>query len=274
MVSLNPNHTPISIKNILILLSKEATLGDTHLSLVLLAGLKKLGKTATVQQGNGLRENLFSPSVDHKKTFVVSLKGISPWISKIQYEKSEKDVKLYFTLQDGEVSPEALALQVQNQTDLTIIVGEKSQKNNLFPYAGASFLWAEEARDALFELLTTHENGEHKMFGHILGKLQFAERLDLYLTSLAPEDFAESRVEQKTLVALLEELQQTFSEQASYLFLFQAFPSTLPQGLAWTKNPAVKKLLHGAGQTQEKGNWILLSLPNTSIHQLTYALLS
>ncbi|MEK6882288.1 MAG: hypothetical protein AABY22_21900, partial [Nanoarchaeota archaeon] len=66
----------------------------TQTALLLACGLKKLGKQVSIEHAQAILET--TPS--QEKIFVVSLKGLAPWIAKVRYEKETNDLKLYFTL--------------------------------------------------------------------------------------------------------------------------------------------------------------------------------
>lgn len=51
-------------------------------------------------------------NLKREKTFVVSLKGLGPWVSAIRYQKDQKDVKLFVTLAK-ETKPAVIVENIQ-----------------------------------------------------------------------------------------------------------------------------------------------------------------
>src|SRR3989339_172600 len=93
---------------------------------------KKLGKRVAFE-GRNVASPLapqVKPLPDKEKTFAISIRGLAPWISKIYYEKDEKDLRLYFTLKQGEILKENVSLETFPRPDLTIIVGDSTNQYN------------------------------------------------------------------------------------------------------------------------------------------------
>lgn len=81
------------------------------------------------------------------KMFVVSLKDVSPFVSRVSYEKDDRDLKLYLSLQEGELAPENIVLEPASLAP-SPIVENTDPKNKLAKLIGAS--WQEFQNAKLF----------------------------------------------------------------------------------------------------------------------------
>lgn len=118
--------------SILLSLPSELSQENLETSLTLYAALRLLKKEVAVRGGSCHEHvlSLLSPSkTEGPGTFVVSLKGLAPWISSVSYEKGEQDLRLFFSLNKGTVSSDRLSLE-QDASKLTIIVGDGTEKHN------------------------------------------------------------------------------------------------------------------------------------------------
>lgn len=207
--------------------------------------------------------------LDEQKTFVVTLKGLARWISRVHYEKNDKDLKLFFTLQHGNISPENLSLQMHGNPDLTIIVGEKEYPNSLRSGDDPSpKLSGGEAMAAALELLSLHPDILGRMMGAVLGRLKPEENLKLYHAFLAQEYFREYGKTPRMLPALVQELSESIGSEYSYLILHQSPASSLIQGLLWTKDQGLREQLLSRVNGRQKGNWLLFSTSGASTEEI------
>ncbi|MEK7542494.1 MAG: hypothetical protein AAB524_02230 [Patescibacteria group bacterium] len=255
-------------KTISLVLPFGAQQSDTQTAFLLACGLKKLGKQVSIEH---IQTPLLASSLK-EKTFVVSLKGLAPWIARVRYEKDAQDLKLYFTLNQGEVSPEALSFQMQDQADLTIIVGDKALQNNNSQPLSATVLSASETKEPLLNLLCSQENPQTKLLGAILSNLEYISHLDTHLTILRQENLRNIRVESKNLPLLVPELRESFGDQCSYLFLLGSLLGA--QGVLWSPSPQLRAKVRDIAGGQQKGPWVLLHPTPLSSEQLKYAFLS
>ncbi len=257
-------------KTIAVVLPLGAPVVDTQEALLLACGLKKLGKQVSIEHSQAPLE---APS-PNERTFVVSLKGLAPRVARLRYEKDAKDLKLYFTLSRGELFPEALSLQLQNQADLTIIVGDQplERNNTQTQLLAASMLSAREAKHPLLNLLRSQEDPQARLLGMALSQLEYISRLDLYLIALREEHLRSIHLEHKNLPLLIPELRGSFGDQSSYLFLFDSPLGA--QGVLWSSSPHLRKKFHDMGGGQQKGFWTLLRPTPLSSEKIKHAFLS
>lgn len=152
------------------------------------------------------------------KTFVVTLKGIAPFVSEVRYEKEAEDLKLYFTL--------------QKEAKVNVIVeDDKVNYKRLAPLGALS--------------------------KKLLSKVEYKPSSDLYLTVATAKDFQECQATPKTLKDAFQELQQCGSEDASLLVVFEPREGGAPQGLLWTKKQELKRKTLAKFSGKERGNWAL-----------------
>lgn len=164
-----------------------------------------------------------------EKTFVVSLKGVAPWVSKVCYKKDEKDLKLYFT----------------------IIVRDAKDSHN----SDVSQLPLEAA--ALPALS-----------GKLLNKLEFLEDKNLYLAVISKDEWQECQANAQALRAGIRHVQEYIGEQSSLFLLYEETDSPHPKGLLWTKRKRFQEAVQTMGTALQKGNWTLLSFPNQTVETI------
>lgn len=257
---MNPRELLLKSQTISIQLPPHATDHDTKTALLFACGLRHLGKHVSLVSG---------PSSSRERTFVVSLKGVAPQISRVRYEKERTDLKLYFTLAKGTFSPESLSVQTQDQTDLTLIVGNKQAQNNASTLS-LSQLPAQEAKKALFELLASQEDPSGKLLGRMLSSLRYLSAKDAYLFLLQEEDFQKSQSTPKHIPGLFPILRESFGEQSSYLCFYSHKKAV--QGVGWSLHPLFAERVLHILPGQQKESWILFHPTNHSLSQIPHAL--
>ena len=255
-------------KNISLILPSAPDATDTQKSLLLACGLKKLGKQVSIEHS---QTALDAPSLQ-EKIFVVTLKGLAPWIAKVRYEKDVKDLKLYFTLNQGEISPEALSLQIQNQADLTIIVGDKARLNNQDSLLSTTVLSDDQVKKPLLDVLCSKEDSQTRLLGLVLSKFEYIPRLDVSVVVLRQQDLQDMRVDSKHIPLLMPELKESFGDHLSYLFLLDSLQGA--QGVLWSSSSLLRTKFRDIAGGQQKGPWVLLRPAPLSSEQLKYAFLS
>lgn len=255
-------------KNISLILPPAPDATDTHTALLLACGLKKLGKQVSIEH---TPTALDTPS-PKEKLFVVSLKGLAPWIEKVRYEKEAKDLKLYFTLNQGEISPEALSFQIQNQADLTIIVGDKTRPNNPDASPSTTVLSDDQVKKPLLDLLCSKEDSQTRLLGIVLSKLEYIPSFNVAVIVLRQQDFQDMRIDSKHIPLLVPELKESFGDQLSYLFLLDSPPGA--QGILWSSSNELRTRFRDIAGGQQKGPWVLLRPAPLTSEQLKHAFLS
>tara|TARA_Y100000310_G_scaffold340409_1_gene436102 strand:- start:5234 stop:5767 length:534 start_codon:yes stop_codon:yes gene_type:complete len=159
-----------------------------------------------------------------KKTFVVTLKGLAPWISEIHYEKEEQDLKLYFAL--------------QKKAEVNVIV---------------------EDREANYKRIVPLGAFSRRLLSHV----EYKPASDLYLTFATKKDFEECKTTPRSLKDAFQELRQYGGEDASLLVLFEAKEGQPPQGLLWSKKKDLREKALSQYLGKQKGNWALFQGKDT-----------
>ena len=177
-------------------------------------------KTYTMNISNGV------DTPKKEKTFVVSLKGVAPWISKVCYKKDEKDLKLYFT----------------------IIVGDAANSHN---------------SDIL--QLPLEATPLPALSGKLLAKLEFLEGKNLYLAVISKDEWQECQANAQALRAGIRHIQDYIGDRSSLFLLYEEAGSPYPKGLLWTKRKEFQEAVRPLGTALQKGNWTLLSFPDQTI---------
>ena len=152
------------------------------------------------------------------RVFVVTLQNLSPFISQMSYEKSDKDIKLYFTLK--EAAKEGLP------------AGQ----------AGLKFLPAELTPETL-------------LVERILMKIERNQEKRLCISTLTVQDFEQAGANSKMLPNAIERLRSLSEPGFSYGVTFEEAGSK--KGLLWTQNPMLIQEYKQIYQGTQKGNWIL-----------------
>ena len=181
----------------------------------------------------------------------------------MRYEKDVKDLKLYFTLNQGEISPEALSFQIQNQADLTIIIGDKTRPNNLS---------GDQVKKPLLDILCSKEDSQARLLGLVLSKFEYIARLDIAVIILSLQDLQDTRVDSKHIPLLVPELKESFGDHLSYLFLLGSLQGT--QGILWSSSNQLRAKFRDIAGGQQKGRWVLLRPAPLASEQIKYAFLS
>ena len=164
-----------------------------------------------------------------EKTFVVSLKGVAPWVSKVCYKKDEKDLKLYFT----------------------IIVGDETGLHK-----------SEIAQ------LPLEATPLPALSGRLLTKLELLEGKNLYMAAISRNEWQECQASTQALKEGVRHVQDYIGEQASLLLLYEEPGSPHPKGLLWTKRKEFQKAVQNIGTGLQKGDWTLLSFPDQKIEAI------
>lgn len=161
-----------------------------------------------------------------EKTFVVSLKGVAPWVSQVCYKKDEKDLKLYFT----------------------IIVGD-----------------AKGAHNSEFAQLPLEAAALPALSGKLLTKLEFLEGKNLYLAAISKDEWLECQANAQDLKAGIRHIQDYIGDHSSLFLVYEEVGSPHPKGLLWTKRKEFQEAAASLGTALQKGNWTLLSFPNQNV---------
>jgi hypothetical protein len=137
----------------------------------------------------------------------------------MSYEKSDKDVKLYFTLKS-----------VSRNEDLP-------------------------AGQAGLELLQAERTPETLLLERIVTKMDRNQEKKLCMSSLVTQDFKQAGANSKMLPHAIEKLRSLSEPGFSYGVTFEEPESK--KGLLWTQNPSLMQEYKQIYQGTQKGNWIL-----------------
>ena len=162
-------------------------------------------------------------------------------------------------------------LQIQNQADLTIIVGDKTRLDNSDSSLSATVLSENEVKKPLLDLLCSKEDSHTRLLGIILSKFEYIDRLDVAVVVLRQQDFHDMRVDSKHIPLLVPELKESFGDNLSYLFLIDSLPGA--QGILWSPSNELRTKFRDIAGGQQKGSWVLLRPAPLSSEQLKYAFL-
>lgn len=158
-----------------------------------------------------------------KKTFVVTLKGLAPWISEMHYEKEERDLKLFFSL--------------NKEAEVNIIVED-----------------GEDRVKKLIPLATPLAPLSKKLISNV----EYKPNSDLYITCVTQGDFALCGAAPLALKGAVEELRACGAEDSSLLVLFETKRGG-SQGLLWSKRQEMRNRVRALNKGTEKGNWLLFA---------------
>jgi hypothetical protein len=247
---MNPKEIFQTAQSVCIVVPDHAPAHDLQTAFTLFCTLKKLGKNVVLEGNTSMP---FITPASKEKTFVVTLKGLAPWISRVRYEKSDNDLKLYFALHQGELSFSNFSLERQGAADVSLIVGEKESLHN-----------AQEMHDLALSRLPHRERSVMQLVGRALLHLEHLPKPDVYLSLLSAQDFAQTTATNKEVHLVVSNLKEHLGITRSIAVLFETSNAT--QGLVWSERPELKQRIAQTMHGQEKGNWVLLS-QETSLPQ-------
>lgn len=236
-------------------------------ALTLFGALAQLGKN--VIPAGLIQEQFPQPNKtlsSLEKTFVISLKGLAPYITRVTYEKNTSDLELFFTLRDTKnISP--VSSQSQRSPDLTIIVGDERT-----PHNGES---AEEDRMKKFEgeverflgFFPKEEQSLLKLFGKVMARCRSYTTQGLSLSVARKTDFQETNTCPKMLPKLLQYTAQFFGDQIS-CFIFFETQTGMTRGIGLNIPSHAVEWLGSLGEIQQVKNWLILGQSNISFERI------
>ena len=164
-----------------------------------------------------------------EKTFVVSLKGVAPFVSRVCYKKDEKDLKLYFT----------------------IIVGDAKNPHN------------SEIAQLPLEAVSLPP-----LSGKLLTKLEYWGDKDLYCATISSQEWRDCQADTLALKESIKHLQEYVGQKSSLLLMYEDEEGKPPKGLLWSTKKEMRQGILRVSSGQERGNWALFSFQNQSVATL------
>ncbi|MCP6726900.1 MAG: hypothetical protein KJI69_02570 [Patescibacteria group bacterium] len=254
--SMNPEELFEKAQHITISLPPYPSKEEFESACLFFSAAKKLGKDASLQGAN-LNSPLKEPL--QGKTFTVSLRGLSDVISKIHYEKSGGDVKLYFTLRNGEISSNNIALESSQASNLILIVGNNSARDNSSEIDNTSSIQGtKDFLDTTLSLLSPFDVPGVQLLSLVLSRLQENPQ-KLYTAHVTRQDFVETKTTQLHLRETANEIKEYGDKTASYFILFETQKET--KGILWSENSQIQKRILSQGTGSIKNNWMVCSFP-------------
>ena len=242
-------------QTVLVSLPVQPTQKELQDALTFIYVLHKLGKKVRVEGDLGANSQAFSRIIAQKdKTFVVSLKGLAPWISQINYEKDKTDLKLIFTLKQGEMTPANLALDIPSNKDLTVLV-----RNGETQYSITQLL------PTAISLLSESDQKEAKLAGRMLYRTEYFSDIRTHASYIEANDFEEIGTNSRALTRLVQNLSDLL-ESSSFLAFFASEQGT--KGLFLSTQPHLQKKVVQAWNGQSKDKWSLFSIPSQTPNSL------
>ena len=266
---MNPKELIEQSQYIYITLPSRKETSDVQAALTLFTALRKLGKNVELQDIKAQAPLAQDQSAQEQQTFVVSIKGLAPWISRVSYEKSDQDLHLYFNLHTKEIAGRKPSLP-QKPTDLNIIVGDNENQNNA-RHPKDSSLKVEATKElATFalQLLSREQHPEAKLLGTVLTDMDYVKEVWLYIARLQRSDFKNSGTTEIRLQDIIQELKTCFGKENSYLILFESLTSHHTKGLLWSPRKNIQNTIMLYGSGEGRGNWVLFSLSQKGLVQI------
>ncbi|GEM_PF-3773095 len=246
-------------------LSPEIQDHDMANALTLFVALSKLGKRVRFQSKNNIPLAfgwIDAPSLS-AQTAVLAIKEIAPFLSKVSYEKSDRDIKFQLSLREDALRVENIAVENPLETDLTIIVGENRPQDNFEITTNPHLKIKNQKKmlEASLALLSAFEIPETQLFLKTLLNMQYLPEKKLCVAVLEKKDFEEAGAHTKDLGPLLAELHAIGTPQTSHLVLFGV------QGLLFSKTKEFKEKISKFFKTTERGDWTLFALGGQEIQK-------
>lgn len=254
---MNPQELFEKAQHITVSLPSSPSKEEFESACLFFTAAKKLGKDASIK-GTDLKGPLKESLKG--KTFAVSLRGMSDLISKIHYEKRGGDVKLYFTLRDGEISSSNIALESSQPSNLILIVGNSRARDNSSETDDTSSVQGTgEFLDTTLSLLSPLEVPGVQLSAKVLSRLQERPR-GLYAAHITRQDFSETKTTQLHLRETAQDIKEYGDKTASYLILFETQKET--KGILWSENTRLQRQILSEGTGSLRNNWVVCSFPH------------
>lgn len=236
-------------------LTSLTTASNMASALTLFMALSKLGKRVSFRGENNIPPSFYwidAPSLA-TQTSVLTIKEIAPFVSKISYEKNDRNIKFLLDVKQGTLRLEDIAIEETPATDLTIIVGENSLQNNIEitvnPHPKTKN--QEKMREASLTLLSPFHIPSVQLFQKLLSKMEYLPEKKLSITVLDKKDFRETQANPRDIAPLIEELNALGASQTSHLVLFRS------QGLLFATAKELTEKISRFFKTTRKGSWAL-----------------
>lgn len=255
---MNPQELLHTSHRILITIPSQSSLQEKEAALVMLFSLLRLGKSVEMEGMPVVSRVLSQIPQKKEKTFAVTAKGLAPWVSKVYYEKDERDLRLYFTLQDKNLSEYMLTVGEQRH-DLVFIVGDTEAVHKSVEPASRIVAFNDIQRhDNLVAALISEED---RAIAALCAKgflsAEFAFNDSLVLT-FSRKDFQDANSGPSVLPTLISFLRQHGENRLSYICAFEeAGPRHFVRVLLHTDSEKIKDALLRHGQGESKGAWTL-----------------
>ena len=228
--------------------AKGPSASDLECAFALFFAFKKLKKGVSIF-GDISQFSIISDNKTKEKTVAVTLRGISNIVSKIYYERDNKDLRLYFSLKKGGFSEKDLAVETKPSSDLTLIVGENHSEYN-HPKVTKTLI------NSVLEMLNKDDRNQILLLSRILSKAEYKQNQKLCVCSIDDSWFSETHTSPKQLAPIIEELRVNSNGSFSYLLLFQE--QNFGKGLLWSEDIDLKKKFDSISEKQERGPWMIL----------------
>lgn len=245
-------------RRILISFSPKASLQEQEAALLTFFALSKQGKHVEIEGIPGAsRLSLRTPKKE--KTFMVTAKGLAPWVSKVYYEKDEKDLRLYFSLQDNKSLSEYMLAVGEQTHDLVLIVGDKdARRNRTEPVVLLNEFGNEKERGAFAAaLLSEKELTMARLLVKSFLSLNAAGS-DVLVFALSRKDLREAGANSFMLPSLILQMEEYGEPESSYACVFEEQAREHPiRILAKSGGELLKNTLTKHGKVESRGEWLL-----------------
>ncbi|MBI2573965.1 MAG: hypothetical protein HYV78_01040 [Candidatus Wildermuthbacteria bacterium] len=266
---MNPQELLQTSHRILITIPSFCSLQEKEAALGMLFSLLRLGKSVETEGMPVVSRFLARTSPDKReKTFAVTAKGLAPWVSKVYYEKDDRDLRLYFTLQDKNLSEYMLAVGEQRH-DLVFIVGDKEASYNSAEPASriVAFKDIQGHHNLIFALLSEENRQLSSLLAKAFLSAEFTGR-DVLILKLSRQDFQNVGARSSLLSKFAGLVQEYGEGRFAYALLFEEASAYHPIRVLLRANSAgVKETVLRYGQNESKGAWTLVRSRFSSLEE-------
>lgn len=259
-----------SARTISLSLPPGASPRDLQIACTLFCGLRQLGKQVRIE-GTKSDTLLFPAEAireEEKKTFALIVKDIAPRISRVRYEKDQKDLKLYFSLSDGVLDEKNVHLVPIFSSDLTLIVGHSPLRDNgtTSSESGPVLMDALEAKEMVLQRFSPQEKRLFEYTGALFAQSEKLSGIPLYIGTFSRGDFEAQDTTPQTMPATIQYLIRCIGSHYSYLLLYEEKPQK-NRGLLWSPSPEIRAKINQSFPAQQKEQWLLFPIAQSDLGQ-------
>lgn len=203
------------------------------------------------------------------KTFVVTLRGLADIVSKVTYEKTDQDIKLFFSMKQGDQNLRQLNIESSEAPASapypSLIVGDLDPSHNL---PESSFRGTVELAKDLMSKVPEADQAAVRLAGEIFAGMLEEKPRPFALSLLSEETLEDARATSKDLPKAISFLRNAIGNHIPCIVLFEERGKI--KGLAQTPDPSFVSSLASMFPSVRKTSWLMFDLPSNSLDEARF----